>query len=162
MQNIPTGISYAVSAMEMVEVLLWIVGNDMHCARHLSTFVLVISKERMQNVSKERGEGDVLVAVQRSPSTGRISRVTDVEQTQVWRILCHDGFRRCHLQSATPFTGRSLQLCKILRMAVNILLISQSFDWLAAFHLELLQAILFIAKIPRADLKTDLRRATQR
>ena len=76
----PTGISYAVSAMEMVELLLWNVGNDMHCARHLSTYALVLSNERMQNVSKERGEGDVLAAVERSPSIGRISRTTDVDR----------------------------------------------------------------------------------
>jgi hypothetical protein len=32
-----------------------------------------------------------------------------------------------------------------LPLELLLLLIPQSFDWLAAFHLELLQAILFIA-----------------
>jgi hypothetical protein len=32
-----------------------------------------------------------------------------------------------------------------LDQQMNLLLILQSFDWLAAFHLEILQAILFIA-----------------
>jgi len=33
----------------------------------------------------------------------------------------------------------------VISLMLNLLLIFQSFDWLAGFHLELLQAIFFIA-----------------
>jgi hypothetical protein len=42
-----------------------------------------------------RGEGDVLAAVQQSPSTCIRSGIA---QTQVWRILHHDGLYPYHLQ----------------------------------------------------------------
>jgi len=49
----PTCISYTVSEMDMVDPLLWNNGNDMHFAKHLSTYALVPSKERLQNVKKD-------------------------------------------------------------------------------------------------------------
>jgi hypothetical protein len=39
--------------MDMVDPLLWNNGNDMHIAKHLSTYPLVPSKERLQNVNKD-------------------------------------------------------------------------------------------------------------
>ena len=52
---------------------------------------------------------------------------------------CHDSF--CQL-------GNSVSLPWVIQLMIKnivLLLILQSFDWLAPFHLELLQAILFIA-----------------
>jgi hypothetical protein len=48
-----TCISYTVSAMDIVDLPLRISGNDMHFAKHLSTYALVSSKERLQNVNKD-------------------------------------------------------------------------------------------------------------
>jgi len=39
--------------MDMVDLLLWNNGNDMHFAKHLSTYALFPSKGRLQNVNKD-------------------------------------------------------------------------------------------------------------
>lgn len=49
----PICISYTVSAMGMVDLLLWNNGNEMHFAKHLSTYALVLPKKRPQNVNKD-------------------------------------------------------------------------------------------------------------
>jgi hypothetical protein len=49
-----------------------------------------------------------------------------------------------YLSEITNF-GSGYILHTALLLLLLLLLILQSFDWLAAFHLELLQAILFIA-----------------
>jgi len=44
----------------------------------------------------------------------------------------------------------------LLLLIIIIIIILQSFDWLAVFHLELLQAILFIAKTSSSSVSGDL------
>jgi hypothetical protein len=39
--------------MGMVDLLLWNNGNEMHFAKHLSTYALVLPKKRPQNVNKD-------------------------------------------------------------------------------------------------------------
>jgi hypothetical protein len=48
-------------------------------------------------------------------------------------------------------------LCSVNLAVTLLLLILQSFDWLAAFHLDLLQAILFIAVQLLAPVSVTLR-----
>jgi hypothetical protein len=79
MKNLPTYISYTVSAVEMLELLMWNNSNikqiaEFHIAKHEKIHRilqrLASSNERIQNLKKkEMCEGDVLVAMQRSPST---------------------------------------------------------------------------------------------
>jgi len=79
MKNLQTYISYTVSAVEVVELLMWNNSNikhiaEFHIAKHKKEHGilrerLASSKERMQNVEKKLLEVDVLAAMQRSPST---------------------------------------------------------------------------------------------
>jgi hypothetical protein len=75
-----TCISHTVSAMNVVDLPLRNNGNDMQFAKHLSTYALVFSKERLQNMKKRRGEAEDLATVQRSPCIGRISRTTSEDR----------------------------------------------------------------------------------
>lgn len=110
----PTYISHMVSAMETVGLLLWNTSNVTHtveyqqCYPYRRTFnttqnsqgdwFLPTSKYRTWTTVWKRRH--ILAAVQWSPSTSicKISITTDVAQTQMQRIMHHDGFSPHHLQ----------------------------------------------------------------
>jgi hypothetical protein len=75
---------------------------------------------------RRRGE-DVLAARQRSPSTNicRMSRVTGVAETQVWKILYRDDSYPYHLQLVHHLLsgdeGKRVRFCEWLQPRIRIL-----------------------------------------
>lgn len=110
-------------------------GSDIHYVYaqfHIANFLkicteiwgrLVPSHERMENLD----EDDVFAVVHRSPTTSMryISSVTIVAQTQVWRILHHDGFYLYHLQCVynllPEYYVNRFQFCEWLQRRLHIL-----------------------------------------
>ena len=113
MKNKPTCISYLVSASKVtvplcsVPILLPTPRNIWNSTHNAGSFARVNAERE-----KQRRAGDVLAAVQLSPSTHWIYSTVGVAETQLWTVVRHECFWQRHLQkSATPCTEWWRQLC---------------------------------------------------
>lgn len=123
-------LSYMVSAMEMLALLLQNTGTFTHITEHLKPYTEFCGYFPWANGKCEQqwcGEVDVLATVQQGPNTGihRISRLTGLTQKQVWRILHRDGFclyQLQRIQQLLPGDHTSfLWICERLQPCLQIL-----------------------------------------
>ena len=113
MKSKPTSTSYTVYAPKVtvplctVPILLPTSHNIWNSTETAGSFARVNAGRE-----KQRHAGDVLAAVQLSPSTCRIYTTVGVAETQLWTVVRHEGFWQCHLQNrATLCIGRRRQPC---------------------------------------------------